>query len=49
MSTEPLAAEKVELLTETLNNAEDRNEAAEATCALVERITLRRGPNRGEN
>jgi site-specific DNA recombinase len=35
-------------LTEVLNTPEDRNEAAEAMRALVERITLRPGPNRGE-
>jgi site-specific DNA recombinase len=39
---------KVERLTEALNNPEDRNEAAEAIRALVEKITLRPGPNRGE-
>lgn len=39
---------KVERLTEALNTPEDRNEAAEAIRALVEKITLRRGPNRGE-
>src|ERR1700722_9237177 len=40
--------EKVERLTEALNTPEDRNEAAEAIRALVEKITLRPGPNRGE-
>ena len=39
---------KVERLTEALNTPEDRNEAAEAIRALVEKITLRPGPNRGE-
>ena len=39
---------KVERLTEALNNPEDRNEAAEAIRALVEKMTLRPGPNRGE-
>jgi hypothetical protein len=39
---------KVERLTEALNTPEDRNEAAEAIWALVEKITLRPGPNRGE-
>jgi site-specific DNA recombinase len=39
---------KVERLTEVLNTPEDRNEAAEAIRALVEKITLRPGPNRGE-
>src|SRR5258708_21645542 len=39
---------KVERLTEALNNPEDRNEAAEAIRTLVEKITLRPGPNRGE-
>jgi hypothetical protein len=39
---------KVERLTTALNNPEDRNEAAEAIRALVEKIALRPGPNRGE-
>jgi hypothetical protein len=39
---------KVERLTEALNTPEDRNEAAEAIWALVEKITRRPGPNRGE-
>ena len=39
---------KIERLTEALNTPEDRNEAAEAIWALVEKITLRLGPNRGE-
>src|SRR5712692_3112475 len=39
---------KVERLTEALNTPEDRNEAAEAIRALVEKITRRPGPNRGE-
>src|SRR5882724_6044862 len=34
--------------TEALNNPEDRNEAAKAIRALVEKITLRPGPTRGE-
>ena len=38
---------KVERLTEALNNPEDRNEAADAIRALIEKITLP-GPNRGE-
>ena len=39
---------KVERLTEALNTPEDRNEAAEAIRSLVEKITLRPGPNRGQ-
>lgn len=39
---------KVERLAEALNNPEDRGEAAEAIRGLVEKITLRPGPNRGE-
>ena len=39
---------KVERLTTALNNPQDRNEAARAIRALVEKITLRPGPNRGE-
>src|SRR6266566_5955980 len=39
---------KVERLTEALNTPEDRIEAADAIRALVEKITLRPGPNRGE-
>jgi site-specific DNA recombinase len=39
---------KVERLTEALNNPKDRNEATEAIRALVKKITLRPGPNRGE-
>jgi site-specific DNA recombinase len=39
---------KVERLTEALNTPEDRNEAAEAIRALVEKITLRPRPHRGE-
>jgi site-specific DNA recombinase len=39
---------KVERLTEALNKPESRNEAAEVIQALVEKITLRAGPNRGE-
>jgi site-specific DNA recombinase len=39
---------KIERLTTALNNPEDRNEAAEAIRALVEKITLSPGPNRGE-
>jgi len=38
----------VERLTEALNAPEDRSEAAETIRALVEKITLRPGPNRGE-
>jgi hypothetical protein len=38
----------VERLMEALNTPEDRNEAAEAIRALVEKITLRPGPHRGE-
>jgi site-specific DNA recombinase len=43
-----LYRKKVERLTEALNNPEDRNEAADAIRALIEKITLRPGPNRGE-
>jgi site-specific DNA recombinase len=39
---------KVERLTEALDTPEDRNEAADAIRALVEKITQRPGPNRGE-
>ena len=39
---------KVERLTEALNNPEDRSEAADAIRALIEKITPRPGPNRGE-
>jgi site-specific DNA recombinase len=39
---------KIERLTDALNQPEDRNEAAEAIRALVEKITLRPGPNRDE-
>ena len=39
---------KAERPMEALNTPEDRNEAAEAIRALVEKITLRSGPNRGE-
>ena len=39
---------KVERLTEALNNPEDRNEAAKSIRALVEKMTLRPGPNHGE-
>jgi len=39
---------KVERLAEALNVPEDRPEAAEAIRALVEKITLRPGPKRGE-
>ena len=39
---------KVERLTETLNNPENRFEAAEAIRGVVEKIMLRPGPNRGE-
>jgi site-specific DNA recombinase len=38
----------VERLMEALNTPEDRNEAAEAIRALVEKITPRPGPHRGE-
>ena len=48
----PNAAEiyrkKVERLTEALNRPEDRAEAGEAIRALIEKITLKPGPNRGE-
>ena len=39
---------KVERLAKSLNNPEDRYEEAEAIRALVEKITLLPGPNRGE-
>ena len=48
----PNAAEiyrkKVARLTEALNKPEDRAEAGEAIRALIEKITLKPGPNRGE-
>ncbi|OIQ93612.1 hypothetical protein GALL_244600 [mine drainage metagenome] len=48
----PNAAEiyrkKAERLTEALNRPEDRAEAGEAIRALIEKITLKPGPNRGE-
>ena len=43
-----LYRKKVERLTEAPKTPEDRNEAAEAIRALVEKITLRSGPNRGQ-
>jgi site-specific DNA recombinase len=39
---------KVERLTETLNAPENRVEATEAIRGLIEKITLRPGPNRGD-
>ena len=48
----PNAAEiyrkKVERLSEALNKPDDRAEAGEAIRALIEKITLKPGPNRGE-
>jgi site-specific DNA recombinase len=43
-----ICRKKVERLAKSLNNPEDRYEEAEAIRALVEKITLRPGPNRGE-
>ena len=41
-------AKKVARLTEALNRPEERPEAAEALRALIEKIVLKPGPNRGE-
>lgn len=41
-------ARKVGRLTDTLNRPEERLEAAEALRALIEKVVLTPGPNRGE-
>jgi site-specific DNA recombinase len=43
-----ICRKKVERLAKSLNNPEDRYEEAETIRALVEKITLLPGPNRGE-
>ena len=47
-SAAAIYAKKVERLTEALNRPEERSEAAEALRALIEKIVLKPGPNRGE-
>jgi site-specific DNA recombinase len=47
-SAAPIYVKKVGRLTEALNRAEDRTEAAEAIRTLIEKIVLRPGQNRGE-
>ena len=43
-----ISRRKVERLAEALRRPQERNEAAEAIRALIERITLTPGPKRGE-
>jgi site-specific DNA recombinase len=47
-SASAIYAKKVARLTEALNRPQERAEAAEALCGLIERIVLTPGPNRGE-
>ncbi len=47
-SASAVYATKVGRLTEALNRPEERSEAAEALRALIEKIVLKPGPNRGE-